>query len=346
MKYSLIGTLLLSAATIMANPAHLKAQSGNLGSTCGAPSSSQTFLYIPNVEETASQTPAQQSSCQPFTLQVNAIPETCVGRGNGEVIVSISGPLTNYLIKIVGPVTIQRGIDPGPRFLLQPFPAGTYTIFITDSTGCTTEFPGAVVIGSPDPINIGAIPQSTTCRDSANGKLTVTITGGTKPYRSVTLSNSMTNRTIASPGSSVQFTNLLAGFYTLTVIDANGCRQTQNVTVPVPAPINVTFTTELNCPAGRGSITITAISGGTATYQAPYQVSIDGKDPVRNFTEKPLVFADLEEGAHTINVTDANGCITIIPLSIGNCPPRGYLARIELGQTIALAKQMSEAKKA
>ena len=63
-------------------------------------------------------------------------------------------------------------------------------------------------------------------------------------------------------------------------------------------------TTPATCGNSNGTLTIGAVTGGTA----PYTYSVDGSA----FTGT-LVYNNLAAGNHTVAVTDANGCIFTAP---------------------------------
>ena len=105
------------------------------------------------------------------------------------------------------------------------------------------------------------------------------------------------------------FTNLLAGVYTVTAKNPNGCTGTQQVTIGSVDPcsgltITVT-TTQVNPTTGQtnGSITATASPAGTYTY------SLNG-----GAYQSSGTFSNLGAGTYSIIAKNANGC-TSAPVS-------------------------------
>ena len=83
--------------------------------------------------------------------------------------------------------------------------------------------------------------------------------------------------------------NLEAGDYTTTVVDANGCETSVSFTVSQPDALEAAVSvTDALCNGGLGSAELT-IEGGTAPYE----------------TED---LSSLSAGDYTTTVTDANGC--------------------------------------
>ena len=89
---------------------------------------------------------------------------------------------------------------------------GIYTVTATDAKGCTAT-PAAVLLVAPNALTATATTGPATCLTTPNGQAQVTVAGGTAPYTYLW----STGQTTASIGSS------LAGVYTVTVTDANGC---------------------------------------------------------------------------------------------------------------------------
>lgn len=163
--------------------------------------------------------------------------------------------------------------------------AGTYTVTITDGTGCTaTE---NVIISNPNAPDIAV--QSTTDANCGlnDGTATVTSTGGTG---GITYSWS-------SGANGPTVTNLPGGTYTVTATDASGCLDTETVTIGgFPAlAINLTQSTS-SCGLANGTATAT-VSGGDGTYT--YAWSSGGTTNAET---------GLATGQYTLTITDGTGC--------------------------------------
>ncbi len=106
----------------------------------------------------------------------------------------------------------------------------------------------AIIIGIPAISNIS-------CNGGNNGKIVQYVTGGSGQI-SYLWSNGNTNSTIDT---------LLAGTYTVTASDANGCTASASYVVTEPSPIqfDTVNIVDQGCASG-GSIT-TSASGGTGS---------------------------------------------------------------------------------
>ena len=135
------------------------------------------------------------------------------------------------------------------------------------------------------------------CNGQASGTATVTTVGGTAPF-SYAWSPMATNTPILN--------NLAAGTYTVTVTDVNGCTSQTAVTITEPTPLVATSSATDELLGSDGTATVN-VSGGTAPYT--YNWSSGGIGA----TETGLV-----AGVYTVNITDANGCLEVVEVTVGS----------------------------
>ena len=171
--------------------------------------------------------------------------------------------------------------------------AGTYTLTLTDANGCTATT-SAIITGPATPLTgtINAVSH-VQCNGGSNGSATVSATGGAAPY------TYLWNTTPIQATSTAA--NLLAGTYTATITDNNGCMTTATSVITEPAALSVTITgnTLLACyGTTNGSVTASA-TGGTAPYTYSWNTT-----PVQT---SPTV-TGLSAGTYIVSVSDANGC--------------------------------------
>ncbi|HTA83623.1 MAG TPA: SpvB/TcaC N-terminal domain-containing protein, partial [Bacteroidia bacterium] len=166
--------------------------------------------------------------------------------------------------------------------------AGTYTINVTDYDGITGS--STVTITQPTALSVSASATSNvSCNGGSNGSVSSTPSGGTSPY-TYSWSGGGTNSTKAS---------LIAGTYTITVTDNNGCIATTTATITQPTALTVSanVTSNVTCNGeNNGSVSSTP-SGGVSPYT--YSWSAGGTNSTK---------ASLTSGTYTITVTDNNGC--------------------------------------
>jgi hypothetical protein len=135
------------------------------------------------------------------------------------------------------------------------------------------------------------------CNGQASGTATVTTVGGTAPFSYAWSPMAANTPTV---------NNLAAGTYSVTVTDVNGCTSQTTVTITEPTPLVATSnaTDELLGADGTASVNAT---GGTAPYT--YNWSSGGTGA----TETGLV-----AGVYTVNITDANGCLEVVEVTVGS----------------------------
>ncbi len=168
--------------------------------------------------------------------------------------------------------------------------AGTYTIRIQDSRGCTFTISRTVNAGSG--LQSNATVTNIACGGGSTGTITVNPVNGTAPYLYAINGGPQQASNI--------FTGLAAGSYIITVQDASGCTVSIGRTITNTGALSATSTSTATSCAGAsdGTITVTPTSG-----TAPYIFSLDGGPGQAGGT-----FAGVASGSHTIIFTDINGC--------------------------------------
>lgn len=153
--------------------------------------------------------------------------------------------------------------------------AGTYIVTGTDVSGCFSSDTVIVTVFAGAMPNLG--PDRTICSEA-----TTILNPGN--YVSYQWSNGATTSTIEVNQ---------AGSYVVTVVDANGCSGTDNITISIHPPIIFSLNDAVIC---RDSIVTLSAPGGYFSYLW---------SPNGETTSSILVN---KEGAYSVTVTDANGC--------------------------------------
>jgi uncharacterized repeat protein (TIGR01451 family) len=151
------------------------------------------------------------SGCS-LTASITASYNTvCVGGSNGMLVVTASGGTTPY--------TYSWSPSGGTKDTANNLTAGSYTVTVTDFTGCTATATANIYT---DAISV-QLKNDTVCGGSCTGTLTPIVYSSSGPYN-FQWSNSSFNPTA---------TNLCAGTYSVTVMDANGCHNSASGSVTV-----------------------------------------------------------------------------------------------------------------
>jgi PKD repeat protein len=207
---------------------------------------------------------------------------SCFGANNGSATVTITGgiPTFTYNWTTVPVQTNNTATNLSP---------GNYTVTIQNGIGCTTLT--TVAITEPLPLTLGSSTTPVSCNGGNNGTVNVVASGGTTPYTYLWSPNGQTIPNL---------TGQVAGNYTATVTDANGCVQNITDTIIEPLPIIISFTkTDVSCFNGNNGTITASVVGGTAPYT--YSWSPSGGTGV--------TAAGLIAGTYTLTVTDNHGCI-------------------------------------
>ncbi|MFH2141309.1 MAG: SprB repeat-containing protein, partial [Bacteroidota bacterium] len=132
-----------------------------------------------------------------------------------------------------------------------------------------------------------------TCNGGNDGAVDLTVNSGTFPFTY-----------LWSTGAGIEdIAALIAGTYTVTITDIEGCQTIDNAVVLQPTAISIDTEayTDIICNGDNdGTITVTA-SGGTGILS--YDIGA-GAQPTGNFT-------NLAGGIYTVTVTDANLCTAV-----------------------------------
>jgi hypothetical protein len=176
---------------------------------------------------------------------------------------------------------------------------GSYTVSITDSTGCVST--ASVAISQPPSPTATAQSNNINCNGSPTGSITVTASGGTGTF---------TYRWIPAPGTGQNTANagsLGAGTYTCTINDANGCAASTVTTITEPGllSIHATSTNQTCSTCADGTVTANA-NGGTAPYTYSWEY----------ITSSGCCASGLTAGNYTCCVKDANHCQTCQTASV------------------------------
>ncbi len=253
---------------------------------------------------------------------------SCYGGDNGSITISASGGTAPYTYHW-GTTTTNNNSQTG-------FASGTYVITVTDINGCSATVLDNV--GQPSPLSHTVSTVPAVCNTS-NGAAVVIESGGNGGYTYIWS---------GGLGTTDSIHGVPAGGYTLTVSDSKGCLDTVPVSISNVGGVTATLggTAPVTCPGGSdGTITISA-SGGTTPYTYHW-----GAVTNNNATQ-----GGFAAGSYNITVTDAVGCLAIVPVTVtepnpfshtvstipATCGlPNGGAAVIETGGTPGYSYQWS-----
>lgn len=202
--------------------------------------------------------------------------------------------------------------DTGPT--ISNLSPGQYIVTITATDGCFVVDTADVI--APEPLMLDSIVgTSPNCPGDNNGNLAVFVSGGTPPY-------SYTWDVPGGPQTTPNnlFPGLMAGDYSVTVVDANDCTPLVVLgSVVDPPTIDITFSDTVATSCFEG------VCDGQATATAIYS---DGVQGAYNFTWEESMEMDMDvttstatalcKDWQTVVVSDVNGCFGVDSVFIGS----------------------------
>lgn len=233
-----------------------------------------TFLGLLLTFVMLTQRAQAQCDIQITTGSTNA---TCFGSPNGQIELTASNGAEPYTYVWSNGATTQD---------VTGLLAGTYTVTVTDQLTCTAT--ASVLINQPTDILILPTIIDVTCFGGSTGTIMLQLSGGVAPYTYNW-----------SDGNTTQIlTDLVAGTYSCTVTDANGCTKISGATISQPTQLLTTLSpTDADCQFGNtGAVDLTA-SGGAPPYTYVWS---------NGFTTQDIT--NIPAGAYTCTITDSNNC--------------------------------------
>jgi len=213
--------------------------------------------------------------------------ETC-GNGQGGIDLTVTGG--------TAPLSFAWSNGNGTEDIIL-LAAGTYTVTITDATGCDVV-QSYTVINNANGITASAVSSDETCGDGT-GAIDMTVSGGTPAY-TFNWSNGATTEDL---------TGMSGGIYSCTITDAATCSYVFTDTVvnlPSSVVINNATINDAVCGDNDGDVTL-SLSGGVTPLTFAWSNGDNGQN-LNNVTP----------GSYTITITEGNGCMLIDSFVVGN----------------------------
>jgi hypothetical protein len=179
--------------------------------------------------------------------------------------------------------------------LFSELSGGTYDLNVTDSSGCT--FIASYYVDSQNQYTLSTTSTGTTL-GLKNGVINATISsGGTPPYN-----YSLDNGTVdilQTTLTAVTFYDVAEGQHSVSVVDANGCRQVSAASVSTTPQVNFTLLpTSAKNPSGG---TITAlVTSGVPPYTFNWSSNVSGNP-------QSIKVENLTAGTYSLTLVDSNG---------------------------------------
>lgn len=264
-----------------------------------------------------------------FTLTVTATPETCPGNGTLTFTTSGTDPNANVVFSIYLLPDIIDPISTTPSNSLSGLDAGTYRVIATQTLGnlSNSQQQDTVIQSQATPLIFNVTGTDAICGN--NGVISVSVTGGNPVSYEI-----FSGPILFAPQTTPSFGNLIAGTYSIRVIDAcgQGIVRTFTILEPELSPEALTILENefysdmlVSCDLITVSHTINIQAGYYIAYPLTFTYTVyppDGSLPliVTNvLTETPgavdefiTLITDLPyfEDAYTYNLVGTDVCGT------------------------------------
>lgn len=217
------------------------------------------------------------SNPESINLELNAVPENCVGAADGQASVVAMGGNGIYTYLWSDGQTNATAIN---------LPPGIAEVVVSDENGCQRI--GSIEVPAAEAIILELNAENPLCTGESNGQAFANPSGGAGGF-SYLWSNGRNTPTIA---------DLPQGTYQVTVTDANQCEASASIILDDPEALTgITSSTLASCSPDPDGTAMVSPAGGTMPYSYLWE---DGQ-----VSQTAIGFA---AGIYTVLITDANGC--------------------------------------
>lgn len=228
---------------------------------------------------------------EPQVLETDIIandPVTCFGENNGKIEVKTSGGTAPYLYNWTNGTSGS---------INDHIPAGQYGVDVIDSNGCLDSLT-AITVSEPESITIEVLKVTPAICENNNGSIEVDVSGGTGTYRYFWTDSVSTNNNA---------TNIFAGIYDLTVLDAFDCKTTME-----GIGVNLLETTLLVDTLAIDSLNCYGQDNADASFEiinaTSFPISIVIEGDTSTYEEEIVSLSNLKAGIYNTEIRDSNGC--------------------------------------
>ena len=232
----------------------------------------------------------------PLNLSVEAQAPLCYGGSDGSIKLISTGGTRAYRYTINGGPTVADSVFSGLM-------SGTYIVSVSDNNGCKKD--STVLLSQPQALSFTALKVlHPTCEDYADGFISATVMGGTRPYQYAISADAFKHEEY--------FTKLKSGIYTLTVRDQNNC-SIDTLLVLKGYPKIILDSTRLQMPTCVGKA------------DASFQLFVSGGTPPIRFVSSDIGsdtlmhagFDKLKAGTYIVKAIDGMNCSKDFAVNVG-----------------------------
>ena len=267
-SYSIDGTNFQSSTTftgVAPGSYMITVQDDNTG--CSTPSTSQVVI--------------DPVTGAPIITVVSTTDASCNGLSDGALEISVSGGASPY--------TYAWTPNAGSGAILTSLAAGSYTVDVTDNTGCSSS--ETITINEPNAVAMNGTSSNVDCVTQSGGSITTAASGGDGNYSYTWTPNGETTASL---------TNVPAGSYGVTVTDGNGCSATSNYSITTTGSLPVVIDPDYSLIDQGTSVQLTATGGTNYSWTPGSTLSCSNcPNPIASPTTTTTYY---------LSATDDNGC--------------------------------------
>lgn len=219
------------------------------------------------------------------SLEIDATEIVCGSENTGNATVNVTGGQPPY--------TYMWSTGEADN-MIEDLTSGTYSVTVTDANGCTAIAETTINVISDFALSV--VPRNVLCNGDNSGSILVTAQGGTEPY----------TYAWSNGADEAEIIDLIAGTYTVTVTDANGCMLTESITISEPDElVATTIRSNVTCSGANDGTAMVTVAGGTMPYTYTWSNGANTAE-----------ITGLAPGTYTVTVNDANFCETTATVEI------------------------------
>jgi gliding motility-associated-like protein len=220
---------------------------------------------------------------------------TCNDSQDGWIDASIAGGNGGYICTWTGPNGSSFNTPD-----INGIGGGGYYLSVTDINGCIAE--QWVNVLAPEAVGAALSAADVSCFGADNGIVQADLYGGTGSY-----THSWSGPVAAD--APLYLNDVPAGTYCLTVTDTHGCSTQECIIVASPTILSATSTaTAADCGSSNGGADVT-VEGGIPPYSYDWSNGTISED-----------LSNVPAGNYSVSISDANGCIHQLQITIEGAP--------------------------
>lgn len=224
--------------------------------------------------------------------------------GKGSITISdVQNTTSGYSIELSGGVPTSTIVQNQNNLVFSGLsPVDNYRVKIIDDNNCVSS-PKTKTIPNPLELTFNVVPTDATCSGFADGAIAINDVENGDANFTYSITNESDN-TISEniADNSHVFSDLSAGEYSLSVVDADGCDNTASATVGDRDEIEITPIDDILLATAGGTVDVTVEASGDASQTLYYSLSGQGE------AQTSAEFTGLNSGIYTLTVTYDGSC--------------------------------------